>query len=143
MTPKTLLLSIRREHADRIFSGMKIYELRRIRPRLTAGDRVIVYVPGPVKAVCGEFLVNGVLEAAPSALWKKVARGCGLTRTEFDLYFAETSQAFAISIGHFTKFDVPVHLARLRSVAPGFRPPQAYHYLQPTRRRDAKLSACW
>lgn len=143
MAALTLLLSIHQEHADRIFGGTKHFELRRLRPRVVAGDRVVVYVPTPVKAVCGAFEVAGVVQGKPAAVWRQIGERTGLSKLEYDRYFAGADKAFAIQVRNPRRFGSTVSLEELRSAVPDFRPPQSYHYLQRSRRRDVSLAACW
>ena len=123
-----LLLSIRPRFVDSIFSGTKTVELRRVKPRVQAGDLVVVYASGSVKGMAGAFEVTGVTAAAPSSIWRRHSGASGLTRQEFDAYFSGTDLAYAICIGKVWKLTEPVPLKTLRKRRAGFRPPQSYHY---------------
>jgi predicted transcriptional regulator len=127
-TNHALLLSIRPHFVDLIFAGTKTVELRRVKPRVQAGDLVVVYASGATKGMVGAFEVVGVTAAAPSSIWRKYNGGSGLTKREFDSYFAEVSVGYAIRIGKFWKIQEPVPLKTLRKRRAGFRPPQSYHY---------------
>ena len=126
-----LLVSIRPRFVDLIFAGTKTVELRRVKPRVQAGDLVVVYASGATKGMVGAFEVAGVTAAAPSSIWRKHNGGSGLTKGEFDGYFAGTSVGYAIRIGRFWKLPEPVPLNTLRKHRAGFRPPQSYHYWNP------------
>ena len=54
------IMSIRAEHAGRIYCGDKQFEFRRQRPRFVVGTKIFVYEPTPVRAVTGYFF-TGVL----------------------------------------------------------------------------------
>lgn len=127
-TNHALLLSIRPRFVDLIFAGTKTVELRRVKPRVKAGDLVVVYASGATKGMVGAFEVAGVTAAAPSSIWKKFNGGSGLTKREFDGYFATASVGYAIRIGRRWKIQEPVPLITLRKRRAGFRPPQSYHY---------------
>lgn len=127
-TNHALLLSIRPRFADLIFSGMKTVELRRVKPRVQAGDLVVVYASGAIKGMAGAFEVAGVTAAAPSSIWRQHNVGSGLSKQEFDDYFSGVTVGYAIQIGKFWKLPVPVPLKTLRKRSAGFRPPQSYHY---------------
>lgn len=127
-TNHALLLSIRPRFVDLIFAGTKTVELRRVKPRVQAGDLVVVYASGATKGMVGAFEIVGVTAATPSSIWKKYNGGSGLTKREFDSYFAEVSVGYAIRIGKFWKIQEPVPLKTLRKRRAGFRPPQSYHY---------------
>lgn len=123
-----LLLSIRPRFVEAIFDGTKTVELRRVKPRLQAGDLVVIYASGTTKGIVGAFEVAGVTAATPKNIWRKHNGGSGLAKTEFDRYFAGVSTGYAIRIGKLWKHPVPVLLGALRELRAGFRPPQSYHY---------------
>ena len=123
-----LLLSIRPRFANSIFAGMKTVELRRVKPRVRAGDLVVVYASGTTKGIVGAFEVSGVTAAAPSSIWRKHNGGSGLSKQEFDTYFFGASVGYAIRIGRLWKLSETVPLKTLRKRRADFRPPQSYHY---------------
>ena len=127
-TNHALLLSIRPRFVDLIFAGTKTVELRRVKPRVQAGDLVVVYASGATKGMVGAFEVAGVTSAAPGSIWREYNGGSGLTKKEFDGYFAGASVGYAIRIGRFWKLAETVPLKTLRKRRAGFRPPQSYHY---------------
>lgn len=129
MKRATLFLSIHPRFAEQIFAGTKKIELRRVRPRVTPGDLVIVYASGDTKALMGAFQVDGVVAAAPSGLWRRFKQHAGLSKREFDEYFAGVNTAFGIQVSAARRLTFPLSLDTLRKNQPGFRPPQSYHYL--------------
>ena len=135
---KVLLISVRPEHATRIFNGEKTVELRRVRPRLDAGDTVIVYVTAPVMALAGEFEVSEVLSCSPGSLWRKVGPRTGLSRAEFDGYFNGSRAAYGIGVSRCWRFSCPAKLETLRKLVPGFAPPLGYWYMPPVMLRSLK-----
>ncbi len=58
MENTVLLLSMQPEYAKKIFNGEKTVELRRVRPKLIAGDLVLVCASCPQKALLGLFVVE-------------------------------------------------------------------------------------
>ncbi len=127
-TDHALLLSIRPRFVDMIFSGTKTVELRRVKPRLQAGDLVVIYASGTTKGIVGAFETKGVTAATPSYIWKRHNGGGGLTKKEFDSYFSDAAVGYAIQIGKVWKVPQPVSLHTLRKRRADFRPPQSYHY---------------
>jgi predicted transcriptional regulator len=128
--PKSaLLISIRPKYAEKIFSGIKTVELRRVRPRLKSGDLVLVYVSSPTKALMGAFEVDSVTGGSPRQIWEKFNGKSGLTKSEFNDYYEGAKQAFAVVLKRLWKSEKPVKLTQLRRNRSGFRPPQSYHYL--------------
>ena len=127
-TNHALLLSIRPRFVEMIFSGKKKVELRRVKPRVQAGDLVVIYASGETKGMVGAFEVEGVTAATPNSIWRKHNGGSGLTKREFDGYFSKAPIGYAIQIGKVWKIQEPVPLNTLRKRRAGFRPPQSYHY---------------
>ena len=124
-----MLLSIRPRHAENIFNGTKTVELRRVRPRISEGDFVLVYVTSPTKMLVGSFHVKKILEREPQILWPRVRRKSGLTRREYDEYFRDASVAIGIFLRDVWKLERPLRLDVLRKHFPRFVPPQSYRYL--------------
>ena len=128
-TNHAFLISIRPRFAEMIFAGSKTVELRRVCPKVSAGDLALVYVSSPAMELRGSFEVGKILTASPSALWRKVGRKSGVTRAEFLAYFKDKKQAHALVIKRAWPLPAPVGLKALRRSNGGFRPPQNFHYL--------------
>jgi len=130
MNNHALLISIRPKFAELIFAKTKTVELRRVCPKLSAGDLALVYVSSPSKQLQGAFEVKKVISAAPSTLWNMVGSKSGITQKEFLDYFKGKNKAHAIVISNAWKLPVPINLADLRRRKEGFRPPQSFHYIR-------------
>lgn len=65
-------------------------------------------------------------------LWQSVKERCGVTRDEFDRYFAGTDTASGIELQSVCCLDASYSLAELRSLWKGFHPPQGFRYLTRT-----------
>jgi hypothetical protein len=55
----SVLLSIKPEFVEKIFSGLKKYEFRRVIFKSKSVSRVVIYASSPVQRVVGEFAVGG------------------------------------------------------------------------------------
>lgn len=125
-----LLLSIRPEHANKIFDYTKKVELRRVRPRLlNEGDLVVVYVSSPKQAVVGSFNVESIVEKPIRELWNEVEQIAGISKKEFSDYYKGVSVGVGIFLKDIRKFSQPVELQRLRNKLPNLTPPQSFRYL--------------
>ena len=124
---KALLLSIKPRFADAIFSGEKLFELRKVKPRIEANDLVLVYVTSPRCSLEGAFKVGSVIEMPPEKLWSRVKDSCALSKTEFLRYYEGKEIGYAISIADAWQLETSRNLADLRSQA--IIPPQGYRYL--------------
>jgi predicted transcriptional regulator len=129
MSVHSLLLSIRPKYAELIFKGEKTVELRRVKPKITAGDIVLVYVSSPTKALLGAFEVDKVVESSPESLWAKVNNIAGITEAEFIDYYEGTEKAYGIFIKKSWHLDTPLGLSNLKKAWNNFHPPQSYRYV--------------
>ena len=130
MSKHALVISIRPRFAEMIFDGSKTVELRRVCPKISAGDLALVYASSPVKELQGAFEVAKVISTSPTALWRKVGKRSGITRKEFLGYLQGKVAAHALVVKRAWKLPVPVRLSALRRRKGGFRPPQNFHYLK-------------
>lgn len=129
MSHKTLLLSIRPQYAEKIFTGKKTVELRKVRPSVQEGDLVLVYVSSPVKALCGSFIVDRVVSKSPAKLWEQVRLSAGISKAEFEAYYEGRELGFGIFLKAATSVSEPISLTNLRKTWANFHPPQSYRYL--------------
>lgn len=135
-----LILSIRDHHANSILDGKKTVELRRMRPNVGEGDIVLIYIPRPIMAVVGGFLIKSVVSAEPEALWRRVGRNSGLTKRQFIQYYSGTSVGFGIQVAKVWRLGTPLSLPKLRQWWPSFIPPQGFRYLRSSEIRRAASS---
>jgi predicted transcriptional regulator len=129
MSQRAILMSIKPKYADLIFAGAKTIELRRVCPKIVAGDLVLVYVSSPRMALVGGFEVAGIVSGEPESLYEKWNEHSGLEKETFLDYFRGTSTAYGILIGPTWKFEYPTELKTLRRIKGGFHPPQSYRYV--------------
>lgn len=127
---KALLLSIRPRFVEQILAGSKAVELRRVRPRVNAGDLIVVYASGDQKAIVGAFAISAVVAEKPAKLWRRFGPKTGMSKREFDSYFEGVSQGYGFEVGKRWQLPKPVTLAVLRKTVPGFHPPQSYRYME-------------
>ncbi|MBD2388835.1 ASCH domain-containing protein [Cylindrospermum sp. FACHB-282] len=131
-----LLLSIKPQYAEKIFSGEKQVELRRVRTRLKNGDLVLVYVSSPKKALVGTFEVSNIIQNEIQKLpkdlndfWQEIENIAGISPSEFKSYYNDASLIVAIFIKNIKILPIPIKLEILREKIPKFQPPQSYRYL--------------
>lgn len=113
--------------------GTKRVELRR---RCLRNDvkQALIYASAPRMALVAKFRVETIIHESLGDLWTSIGHKSGVTKTEFDTYFHGLDAGFAIGIADLQILSNPISLSRLRSVWPGFHPPQGYRYLS-----DAEL----
>ncbi|MBC6477967.1 MAG: ASCH domain-containing protein [Hormoscilla sp. GM7CHS1pb] len=130
MKNTVLLLSMQPEYAKKIFNGEKTVELRRVRPKLIAGDRVLVYASCPQKALLGLFVVEEIIEESLEDLWQMVKNKAGIGKNKFYSYYQGKSVGFGICLRQPQRFSKPVKLELIRQHWAKFYPPQGYRYLK-------------
>ncbi|QTX19740.1 transcriptional regulator [Comamonas aquatica] len=139
-----VLISLDERHANNILAGTKQVELRRRTMHVEPGSTVWFYVKKPVGAVVGFATVGTIYSAAPSTVWRKYRSVSGLAKSEFMSYFDGVAVASAMALSGAKKLKKPITLEALRTVMPGFHPPQFYCRLDvnsPVRRRLLTVSA--
>lgn len=117
----TAVMSIRSEHAARIYSGDKRFEFRRRRPRFSPGLKIYIYEPLPVRAVTGHFRVASVADLGDLDALESDQNARELVRC----YLRGALQPTAIEIVEATELDVPVTLEHFGVTTA----PQSYLYI--------------
>ncbi len=120
-----ILLSIKPEFADKILSGQKKYEYRRIIFKERDINKVILYASKPVKMVIGEFVIGSILEDNVKTLWTKTKEHSGLSENDFFDYFKNKEFGFAIEIKSIRKYKKPLRITDF-----GVLPPQSFVYIE-------------
>lgn len=121
----TVLLSIKPEFAEKLLSGEKRFEFRRVIPKRDV-ERVVVYASSPVCRIVGEFTVLRVVSASPRTLWRETRSHAGITRRYFNAYFKGRTEAHAFEVETVLRYDDPIDPRRINR---DFRPPQSFVYL--------------
>lgn len=122
-----VLLSIKPEYAERIFTGEKKYEYRRSLFKRENISTVVVYVTKPVGKVIGEFEIDSVLKDSPYSIWEKTKLYAGIDEDAYIEYFSEREIGFAIGIKRIKLYKKPLDLVELN---PNIKyPPQSFMYI--------------
>ena len=95
----TVLLSIKPEFADKIFSGVKKYEYRKSIFKHPDVKRIIVYSSSPQQRIIGEILQGDI-----EMIWDKTHLYSGISKEYFMSYFANRNKGYAIKIGKTKKY---------------------------------------
>jgi predicted transcriptional regulator/RimJ/RimL family protein N-acetyltransferase len=126
MEKPVLLVVVRQQFADAIFSGHKKFELR-VLPVNTEIRYVLLYTPES-KAIVGGFKPQKVYRQPIEKLWKTVEGG-GTMLDRFEAYFREAKKGTAILIGSNEKFSSPITLPAIRQIERDFWIPMSFTYL--------------
>jgi len=120
-----IVLSIKPEYTQRILSGDKKYEYRKILAKKDV-KKIIIYCTYPHMRVVGEVDVKGVLSMSPNDLWDRTKSESGIDHDAFMNYFKGRDNANAYILGNVTKYKEPKHLISLGiSTAP-----QSFQYIE-------------
>lgn len=120
------LLSIKPEFAEKIFSGEKCFEFRKVAFTKEVSS-IVVYVTAPVGRIVGEFEVAKILLDSPSSLWDKTKNNAGITENFFFEYFKGCKRAIAIEIAKPIRYEQAINPYKLNKK---FIPPQSFCYIQ-------------
>ncbi|MFK7800043.1 MAG: ASCH domain-containing protein [Anaerolineae bacterium] len=129
MKKDVVLFSIKPKFANKIFSGEKTAELRRIRPKQVGrGDLALVYVSSPIKSLVGAFEIENIIEAPVESLWQLLKGRAGISFEEFTEYFKGAETGVGILFNSCWQLAEPVELKELREASNTFNPPQSFRY---------------
>lgn len=131
-----LLLSLKPNYADLVFSGLKTAELRRRISTHIENRDVFVYVSSPLMKLRGGFRVGQVWSGSPEEIWSTVSTLAGVSKRVFDDYYEGKNVAFALEIIDVWEYVRPLSLETLRARFPGFVVPQSYRYAKPNECRS-------
>lgn len=130
MSTSALLLSVHPRYAALILSGDKTIELRRVAPRLSSGDFVILYATQPQCAIVGIFSLSRIVSLPPDELWAQYGSASCVSEDQFSTYYQGRALAHGLEIGAAWRCSQQISLADLRRRWRGFHPPQSYRYLR-------------
>ncbi len=126
-----ILISLESRHAENIFEGTKIVELRRRTMNVSPGATVWIYVKLPVGSIVGHARIGKVHSSSPASLWKKYGAVSGLSKNEFFEYFDGSEFGVALVLEQSRRLRSSLSLLQLRQVDEGFQPPQFFARLSP------------
>lgn len=129
MNPQ-LLFSIKPVYADQIFNGTRTAELRRRVSNYLKNREVLIYVTSPVRQLRGGFRIEYVWSGPPEMVWQAVAGKAGVSKQDFDAYYAGLATAHAPKITDVWEYDEPLSLTSLREMLENFVVPQSWRYLK-------------
>lgn len=105
-----ILMSINPIYADKILSGTKKYEYRKVKAKKDKVNKIVIYATYPIMKVVGEVEVKDILEETPEKLWNVTKEYSGITKQFYDNYFNKSSKAIAYKLGKIEKYDEPKKL---------------------------------
>lgn len=122
-----VLLSIKPEFVEKIFSGEKLFEYRKAVFKRPDVKSVVIYSTMPEGKIVGEFSIGDILAKHPKELWEKTKDVSGINREFYDEYFSDRETAYAIEIKDLKKYEKPIDPYKVER---GFKAPQSFKYLE-------------
>ena len=119
-----IILPIKPKYSQDILSKIKNFELRRKLPKKTI-DKVFIYETSPTMKIVGEFTVKKVHKEKLNTLWKRTRKSNSVVKDEFNSYFKNLEEGYAIEVGEIVKYEMPKSLSDFGKSSP----PQGYIYV--------------
>lgn len=134
-----VLISLHPQHANKILSGQKKLEFRRVWSAKPV-SAVVIYSTVPIQRIVAIAYVKQVHRGSATALWELAKTiGGGLSRRALYDYFRGKKNGYAIEFSVIKRLDPTVDPASLIS---GFHAPQSFSYIdQNTFQRIEEASA--
>ena len=121
-----VLLSIKPEYANKIFSGEKKFEFRKRAFRNIEVHTVVVYSTMPVGRIIGEFTIKQIHQDSPESIWRKTKRFSGINEDFFNEYYYGRDLAVAIEVDKSFLYKKPINP---KEEYENFTAPQSFMYL--------------
>ena len=127
----TILMPIKPEYVNKIFSGEKKFEYRK-RVCKKNIDKIIVYSSSPVQKVVGELIIRNVLCDKKDIIWNKTKMYGGIDKDKYDKYYENSNIAVAYEIEKAILYDIPKELKDYKVNTA----PQSYIYIEREQKFD-------
>lgn len=127
-----IILSIKPEWADLIYSGRKKIEWRKTRPLSWLPLYVYLYETAPIKKITGYFFCKEILKihTNEAILFNKNREGC-ISSDDLMKYIGNNPYIYAWEVSDFVIFDRPMELKEFYSKgSPVLRSPQSWQYCE-------------
>ena len=120
-----VILSIKPEFVEKIFSGEKRYEYRKIVFKQKV-DTIYIYASHPISKIVGEFKLDEIICDTPRNIWQQTKKQSGITKAFFDKYYTGRDRAVALKIKEYREYKESVNPL---SLLPDFKVPQSFIYV--------------
>lgn len=137
---KVIIISIKPEFVNKIITGEKSIELRKVKPNVSESDIVLIYSTMPVKAIIAYCEVDFILKMAPEILWKTHSKKLGIDKERFSSYYLNCENAVGIGLKSVCKLEKAITLEQVKKHIPNFSPPQTYRYFENRHFLEKKLN---
>jgi predicted transcriptional regulator len=122
-----VLLSIKPEFANKIFSGEKKFEFRKKAFSKIEVHTVVVYSTMPVGRIIGEFTIKTIHKDSPKSIWNKTKHFSGIDELFFNEYYNGREFAIAIEVDNPILYKRPINP---KIEYDNFTAPQSFMYIK-------------
>ena len=122
---KDVIISIKRKYSDKIYSGEKLFELRKRCPSISKGTICWIYEPSPVCLITGYFIYGGCIKQNKVQFYWFSKLCLGVSFKEFFDYYKGEYFAHAWAIESPARLRIPVSLKEINVK----RAPQSYMFI--------------
>lgn len=122
-----VLISIKPEFVEKIFSGEKQFEYRKSIFKRQNIDTIIIYETKPIGKIVGEIQFNEILVDTPQNIWNKTKEKSGISEKFFFEYFQNRNLAYAIKINKTIKYGKAINPKEEGLI---FTAPQSFRYIK-------------
>ncbi|BFT76143.1 ASCH domain-containing protein [Paenibacillus sp. P36] len=122
-----VLLSIKPEYADKIFTGEKKYEYRKSIFKKGNVESILVYSTRPVGKIIGEIFFDEIIVDDPRNIWINTCAVSGISQSSFQEYFSGRESGYAIKINKAVLFKKPIELIEIINSG---KAPQSFCYIK-------------
>ncbi|MGD7009504.1 ASCH domain-containing protein [Metabacillus sp. 84] len=104
-----IMLSIQPQFVEKILSGEKRFEFRKVKAKLPP-EKIIIYSTSPISQVIGEADVEKILIDTPENLWDLTSVHSGIDEMFFKNYYKNRNEAVAYELKNVTVYSEPKDL---------------------------------
>lgn len=119
-----VILSIRPDFVQKILSGEKQYEYRKIIFRKKV-NIIYIYATRPIGKIVGQFKISNIIYDDKEVVWDKTHCESGITKEFYDKYYHDKLKSVAIGIKDVIKYHYPLEGDTLIKK---FKAPQSFMY---------------
>lgn len=105
----TILLSIHPEFVEKIISGEKRFEFRRVIAKRKP-DKILIYSTSPICKIIGEAEIETIITGKPENVWSETKKFSGVKKEYYVEYFMNKEVAFAYKLKNVKEYSVPKSL---------------------------------
>ncbi|MCO7125158.1 ASCH domain-containing protein [Sporolactobacillus shoreicorticis] len=106
---RSIILSIHPSFVDKILSGEKRFEFRKVLAKKKP-QRLVIYSTSPISSVVAEADIEDILVDTPDNLWDKTSNYAGVDKIFFNEYFKNRQQGIAYQLTNITQYENPKSL---------------------------------